>query len=146
MKNDGVRSLCDEYKGRIQRLLKIEELEVAETKGKKLTASQVMAGEAVSLRKVLPAGATTVALTRTGNAYDSKKFADLVDRWMVNAKDVAFLIGGANGLDPQLVRESDYGLSLSSLTFPHEIARLVLMEQIYRATSILRGEPYHKGE
>src|SRR5947209_7585680 len=65
--------------------------------------------------------------------------------WPREARDVAFVIGGATGLDPAVFDRCDGRLSLSTWTLPHELARLVLLEQIYRAGTILRGEPYHKG-
>jgi 23S rRNA (pseudouridine1915-N3)-methyltransferase len=80
-----------------------------------------------------------------GRAHTSDQFARLVGRWRDGARDVAFLLGGAHGLPDDLVQDVDAALSLSPMTLPHELARLVLLEQLYRAGTILRGEPYHKG-
>jgi 23S rRNA (pseudouridine1915-N3)-methyltransferase len=79
-----------------------------------------------------------------GKPRDSDEFAAWLQRARENARDVAFLIGGAFGIDPSLKADAAGAVSLSSLTFPHELARLVLAEQMYRAGTIIRGEPYHK--
>jgi 23S rRNA (pseudouridine1915-N3)-methyltransferase len=86
-----------------------------------------------------------VALTRGGRAPTSEQFARQVGRWREEARDVAFLLGGAYGLADALIEGAATTLSLSPLTLPHELARLVLLEQLYRAGTIQRGEPYHKG-
>ncbi len=88
----------------------------------------------------------TVALTRQGKAVGSRKLAGLLGEWALRSVDeVVFVIGGAFGLGPGILQRSTHQLSLSSLTLPHEVARLVLAEQLYRAGTILRNEPYHKG-
>ena len=84
-------------------------------------------------------------MTRAGRSEDSARFAGRVAGWQRAARDVALLIGGAFGLDPAVLGQCDAQLSLSPLTLPHELARLVLLEQLYRAGTILKGEPYHKG-
>jgi 23S rRNA (pseudouridine1915-N3)-methyltransferase len=101
--------------------------------------------EADRLRAACPAGAFLVALTRTGRVRTSEQFAEQVGRWRESPREVAVLIGGAWGLADALIAEADTTLSLSTMTLPHELARLVLLEQLYRAGTILRGEPYHKG-
>lgn len=75
---------------------------------------------------------------------DSRTFAALLQRWREEGRDVAFLLGGANGLAPEVLRCASRRISLAPWTLPHELARLVLMEQFYRAGTIVRGEPYHK--
>ena len=87
--------------------------------------------------------ATVVAMEVEGQALSSEVFARTLERWGARGKGtVAFLIGGADGLPPELSRAAHARISLSTLTFPHRLARLVLVEQIYRAMTILRGEPY----
>jgi len=68
-----------------------------------------------------------------------------LDRWQQDRRDPVFVVGGAHGLDQSVLDRADYTLSLSTFTLPHDLARIVLLEQLYRACSILRGEPYHKG-
>jgi 23S rRNA (pseudouridine1915-N3)-methyltransferase len=85
-----------------------------------------------------------VALDIRGKSYSSPEFARLLGDHMNYGRDMAFLIGGPFGLEPALRRESDLQLSLSPLTFPHDLVRVLLLEQLYRAFTILRGEPYHK--
>lgn len=95
----------------------------------------------------LPAGGETVALTRSGDALDSTGLARYLGELALHsAPGVTFVIGGAHGLGPEALARARKRLSLSALTFPHELARLVLAEQLYRAGTILRGEPYHKGD
>jgi 23S rRNA (pseudouridine1915-N3)-methyltransferase len=88
--------------------------------------------------------AEVVALTRSGQPMGSRAFASYLQDRALHAKDLAFVIGGAFGLGPTLLGRARQ-LTLSALTLPHDVARLLLAEQIYRAGTILRGEPYHKG-
>jgi len=86
-----------------------------------------------------------VALDRTGRQIDSESFATLLQRWQdQNRRTASFIIGGALGLSRQVVTTADLVLSLSSMTFTHEMARLILLEQVYRAFTILAGSKYHK--
>ena len=97
------------------------------------------------MRKATPPGGLRVALDERGDALTSLELA----RYIGEARDrsvpgVTFWIGGADGLDPALLREADRRLSLGRLTLPHRLARLVLVEQLYRAMAILHGDPYHR--
>ena len=86
-----------------------------------------------------------IALDRNGKQFNSEEFAKLIEDKMVHFnKDFAFFIGGANGFSGDFVKSCDFSLSFSKMTFPHEIARLLLLEQIYRAFTIIKGEQYHK--
>jgi 23S rRNA (pseudouridine1915-N3)-methyltransferase len=87
-----------------------------------------------------------IAVTRPGADLSSTGFAARLAGWMGDGRDVALVLGGSYGLDLRALGPVEGGLSLSALTLPHELARLVLLEQIYRAGTILRGEPYHKGQ
>lgn len=107
----------------------------------------VREAEAERVERRIPVDGEVWALTREGRPLTSARLAEtLADRMTMGSAGVTFLIGGAFGLDDRLVRRSDRALSLSRFTFPHELARLVLAEQIYRAGTILRNEPYHKGD
>ena len=101
--------------------------------------------EASRLRARWPAGAMLVALAGEGKAWGSDELAGKLEAWRLAARPVALLIGGSNGLAPGLIRESDVAWILGPLTLPHELARVIVAEQLYRAFTILRGEPYHKG-
>ncbi len=139
------RTAGEEYLRRARRGVQIRVAEVPEAGRRAATPATARRLEATRLEAAVPPGAYTVALTRTGRTLSSDAFARLVERWREGARDVAVLLGGAFGLDDRLLATADLQLSLSPLTLPHELARLVLLEQLYRAGTILRGEPYHKG-
>lgn len=100
--------------------------------------------EARALRAALPEG-ITVALDEHGKTLGSEAFAQQLARWRDDGRPaVGFLIGGPDGLDATLVRDADLALSFSPLTWPHQLVRIMLAEQLYRATTILAGHPYHR--
>ena len=103
-----------------------------------------MRREAEALRARIPPAALMVALDRTGQAPDSAGFARLLAQWMAAGRTPCFLIGGAEGLDPTLVAQAGHLLSLGPLVWPHMLARAMLAEQLYRATTIMAGHPYHR--
>lgn len=144
LRNAGIRSACDDYLTRARRYFRIEVREVA-GRASKRGPRETTTAEGKALLAALPENSTVVALTRAGRAEDSTRFAGRVAAWQRSGRDVALLIGGAFGLDDSVLQRSDAHLSLSPLTFPHEMARLVLLEQLYRAGTILKAEPYHKG-
>ena len=136
-----------EYEARAGRYWSLEVVEVrAERGGAARPPADVMAREAERLRAALVPGLETIALTREGRAWGSARLARHLDELRVRAHPGAsFLIGGALGLEGALVRGATRRLSLSGMTLPHDMARLVLAEQLYRAGTILRGEPYPTG-
>ena len=101
--------------------------------------------ESERLRGSLPAEATVVALDQRGEAYTTESFAGLIGGWQQQGRDVALLIGGAEGLDAALKQSAQLMLSVSSMTLPHQLVRVLLAEQLYRAVSLLRNHPYHRG-
>ena len=101
-----------------------------------------MAKEAEAIAAALRPDERLVLLTEEGRTYDSVAFAQQLRN--SGSERLAFVIGGAEGLDPALKARANWRLSLSPMTFPHELARLLLLEQLYRASSILQGGPYHK--
>ena len=104
-----------------------------------------MAGEAALLARASPAGAIRVVLDERGAALDSPAFARWLAAWRDDgAGDLAFLIGGADGLAPELRESADFALSLGAMVWPHLLVRVLLAEQLYRAASILAGSPYHR--
>ncbi len=134
IKERGLRDVIDDYQKRIGRYATIRELELKDASETEVEAR---------FRKAIPDRAKLVALEVEGKALSSEGLA----KWVGNVEDsptshLVFLIGGAYGLPQKLSREADLSLSLSKMILPHRIARVVLVEQIYRAFTILRGEPY----
>ena len=102
------------------------------------------ADEAGMLRAALPEG-IVIALDEHGKTMPSAAFAQQLGRWRDDGRQaVSFVIGGADGLDPAFVKAADLTLSFSPLTWPHQLVRIMLAEQLYRATTILSGHPYHR--
>jgi 23S rRNA (pseudouridine1915-N3)-methyltransferase len=102
------------------------------------------AAEAARIRSALPAGCAVVALDERGKDWTTQQLAQQLSRWRDASEPVAFVIGGPDGLDDSIKRDARLQLRLSSMTLPHALARVVLVEQIYRAWSILAGHPYHR--
>lgn len=107
-------------------------------------AAKLMQLEAERIRKAIPAGDIVVAMDEHGRDFTTMDFAKKVDGWKNEGCGVTFLIGGADGLDPELKKGCRMMLRLSSMTLPHAFARVMLVEQIYRAWSILNNHPYHR--
>ena len=104
-----------------------------------------MGAEAELLARVLPAGALIVAMDERGRTLTSPQFAEQIARWRDSGRqDVAFLIGGADGLAPDLRARADASISLGAMVWPHMLVRVMLAEQLYRAATILAGSPYHR--
>ncbi|MGB5866113.1 MAG: 23S rRNA (pseudouridine(1915)-N(3))-methyltransferase RlmH [Sulfitobacter sp.] len=104
-----------------------------------------MAGEAVLLRRAVPTGALICGLDERGTVETSPQFASRIADWRdLGRSDLAFVIGGADGIDPALRSEADHLLSFGSMVWPHMMVRVMLAEQLYRAASILSGGPYHR--
>jgi 23S rRNA (pseudouridine1915-N3)-methyltransferase len=128
LKDRGLRALVDDYLTRLRRYAPCEEVEVKEP---------------AQLERALPPDALLVTLEVNGEALTSNELALRLERWLSRGKGVvAFAIGGAEGLPASLLARSSFRLSLSRMTLPHRLARLVLAEQLYRAFTIQRGEPY----
>ena len=140
-----VEELVDTYKLRLKPYAKLEEIWVKETPFRKPEdAARVREAEKEAFLARIPKGAFVVALTEEGKTFDSPTFAKTLDRFAEGgARPIAFLVGGPLGLSRELIKEADASLSLSPLTFPHNIARALLLEQLYRAGTILAGKTYH---
>ena len=109
------------------------------------SAASRKAEEARAIHEHLPGDVRLVALDERGKAIDSHGFAQQLIHWRDDGRaGVAFVIGGADGLDPDFVARADLTLSFSPLTWPHQLVRIMLAEQLYRATTILSGHPYHR--
>jgi len=116
----------------------------AEPRGAGRTAAQCMAAEAVRLAAACPKGARRVALDEHGTRLTTAQLAERMRAWRGDGRDVALLIGGADGLDPALKTGVDETLRLSDLTLPHAFVRVLLAEALYRAWSVIEGHPYHR--
>jgi len=109
-----------------------------------LRLSEIAALEAGRLLRALPKNARVIALDRGGITQSTSDIARRMEYWMRGGRRVALLIGGADGLPPQILRGADEIWSLSALTFAHPLARVIVAEQIYRCYSLLEGLPYHR--
>jgi 23S rRNA (pseudouridine1915-N3)-methyltransferase len=135
-----------EFEERAGRYWKLEVIEVAAgAGGAHAPGPRVQEAEAERILARIPEGLEVVALTRDGKPMGSRELAGYLEGHAVRSSaGVAFVIGGAFGLGAPVLERANRKLSLSSFTFPHEMARLVLTEQLYRAGTLVRGEPYHK--
>jgi 23S rRNA (pseudouridine1915-N3)-methyltransferase len=133
-----------EYETRAARYWPLEVREIREEPSRALPVEQVRRREGERLADTLPAGAHVVACDQRGLSMTSEVFAHWVQRRREEARDLAFVIGGAYGLGDPVRSAATTTLSLAPWTLPHELARLVLAEQLYRAGTIVRREPYHK--
>ena len=139
------RELIDDYTTRFDRtgralaLGPFVEHEVEDKKGGGMEA------EAVLLERALPGGALLVTLDERGRLLSSPEIADHLAKWRdVGRQDVAFVIGGADGIAPALRARADFSISFGKMVWPHMMVRVMLAEQLYRASAILSGAPYHR--
>ncbi len=139
------RDLIDDYAARFDRtgralfLGPLTEHEVEDKRG------GGMAAEAEMLARSVPAGALVVTLDERGSIVTSPEFAAMLARWRdAGRQDLAFVIGGADGIDPTLRARADASISFGKMVWPHMLVRVMLCEQLYRAASILAGLPYHR--
>ena len=139
------RALIDDYTTRFDRMgrgLGFGPLDVHEVEDRKGGGT---ATEARLLRRAIPQGAVVVALDERGKLMTSPEFAQCLARWRDSGRgDVAFVIGGADGLASDLRDRADLSLSFGRMVWPHMLARVMLAEQLYRAAAILAGRPYHR--
>ena len=143
------REAVSEYGKRLSRYCKLEIREVEDEKtiegasGK--AQEQILAREAERILRFLPENAYVITLEIEGRMYDSEAFAEKIQDLGINgASHIVFVIGGSLGLHNIIKKRADLAVSFSKMTFPHQLMRVVLLEQIYRAYRIINGEPYHK--
>lgn len=141
MREPGLARLADDYAGRIRHSVPFQVAEVREGRGKR--PDDVKRAESEMLLK-LAGKARIVLLEERGECMDSASFAARIDRELGLRRDVVFAVGGAHGHDDTLRDAAAWRWSLSPLTMPHELARVVALEQLYRAMTIRAGLPYHK--
>lgn len=135
-----------EYETRVRRYFSLEVVEIKEHPAHHASgAAEVVDEEGKRILSRLPTGHEVLALDSRGESWSSERLAEHLAALALSARPgLAFVIGGALGLSPAVLNRADRHLSLSAFTFPHEMARLILTEQLYRAGTILRNEPYHK--
>jgi 23S rRNA (pseudouridine1915-N3)-methyltransferase len=140
-----IQSGFGEYVKRLPPEIRVELVEIKpedRTSGK--TVEKAKALEAERILAAVPAGATVIALDEKGRSVSTQGLSVMLAGWMRDATHPAFVIGGADGLSDEVRARADKLLSLSALTLPHGLVRVVLAEQLYRAWSILAGHPYHR--
>ena len=137
-------SLIEDYRQRLTHSLPFEIVVLPDLKNaKSLTEEQVKTAEGDAILRFLTPSMDVILLDEHGREYRSVEFADFLQRKMTSGKDLTLVIGGPYGFSPAVYARANGKLSLSQMTFSHQMIRLMAIEQIYRAMTILRGEPYH---
>ena len=140
-----VYQACDEYIKRLPRELQLQTIEVPLIKrGKNPDIKRISRDESRKLMAAVPSGCILVALDIKGKRLTTEKLATSMDQWMQQGMDIAIVIGGPDGLSDELLQQAEQRLSLSDMTFPHPLVRIIIVEQLYRAWSILSHHPYHR--
>ncbi|MCI8484783.1 MAG: 23S rRNA (pseudouridine(1915)-N(3))-methyltransferase RlmH [Lachnospiraceae bacterium] len=143
------RQAIEEFEKRLSRYCKLEILAVADEKtpdsASQAEMDKIKEREGERLRKHMPEGAWVCALAIDGSMLDSVELSEKLERLGVEGKShLIFVIGGSLGLSEKIMKQADFKLSFSKMTFPHQLMRVILLEQIYRSYRIMAGEPYHK--
>jgi 23S rRNA (pseudouridine1915-N3)-methyltransferase len=144
--NAPIKSLISDYVARLSHLASVEIVEMPDlSKRRGLKGASLLSAERVEMEHALSPEGRKVVLDAQGKQFSSPEFA----RWFAAAqtqgmREIAFILGGPDGIDPALLQQANVRLSLGAMTWTHEMARVLLLEQIYRAFSILRNIPYHK--
>lgn len=139
----------NEFKKRLSKYCKLDIVEVNDEKAPENLSEKekrmVKEKEGEKILRKLPLNSFVIALEIEGKSLSSIEFSKKIESVMVNGiNDITFIIGGSLGLSKEVLNKSHYKLSFSKMTFPHQLMRLILLEQIYRAFRIMKGEPYHK--
>ena len=143
------REAIREFEKRLGRYVKLELIEVTDEKTPDHASAQenmqIIEKEGQRLQKYISENAYVIALAIDGNELDSVEFSEKINHLGVQGiSHIQFLIGGSLGLAPGLLKRADYQLSFSKMTFPHQLMRVILLEQVYRSFRIMNHEPYHK--
>lgn len=141
-----VDAAFDEYAKRMPREmpLQLKELKPARRSSATGDTARWLQAEAERIEAAVPQGALRVVLDEHGRSFPTRTLADHLQRWRNDGRDIVFIIGGADGLADTVKSRADLLWSLSPLTLPHGLVRVVLAEQLYRAASLLAGHPYHR--
>lgn len=143
------RDGIEEYKKRLSKYCKLEIIEVADEKtpdnASEVEENLIKEKEAARMEKYIKQDAYTIALAIDGKMLDSVELSKKIDLLGVRGKSqIIFIIGGSLGISDKILKEVDYKLSFSKMTFPHQLMQMILLEQIYRSYRIMNNEPYHK--
>ena len=142
---DWVNRGYNEYANRLTGNIRLHLKEIpAEKRSKNSDTRVICQKESVKLTKAIPDGCHVVALDVLGQAWSTEKLAKQMENWMMSGKDVALLVGGPEGMTRDCVNQADQVWSLSSLTFPHPLVRVILAEQLYRGWTVTENHPYHR--
>ncbi|PWW35948.1 23S rRNA (pseudouridine1915-N3)-methyltransferase [Chromohalobacter israelensis] len=142
---DWVTRGVDEYLKRLPRDFSVEIVEIAPGKrGKNADVARAIQGEGNAMLAKLRDQERVIALAVDGQHWSTERLAANADHWRQDGRDVALLVGGPDGLDPRLLSRAEQRWSLSALTLPHPLVRILLAEQLYRAWTLLAGHPYHR--
>ncbi len=149
IKEKYLKDAIAEYSKRLTKYCKLDILEVADEKtpdnASEIVEEAIRDKEAERIMKHIKDDMYVVTLEIGGKMLTSEELASKIERLGIQGKsDVAFVIGGSIGLGKEVLKRSDYALSFSKMTFPHQLMRVILLEQIYRSYRIIKGEPYHK--
>lgn len=140
-----VRENCEDYAARLRSRLKLDFVEIpAGARGAERGVRRAVRIEATRLLAALRPREFVVALDEHGEEFTTRELASWLESRLQAGRDVAFLVGGADGLAAEVLARADFKLSLSRLTLPHALARVLLMEQLYRAQSVRDHHPYHR--
>ncbi len=143
IRDKNIKSLGNLYKDRIKNFVKVLEIELKPEKDK-APGKIAIKKESEKILKTIDYGNIRILLDREGKMFDSVEFSKFLGRLIDEGKSVDFVIGGAWGVDKKIFKEFNFILSFSKMTFPHELTRLILYEQIYRAFTIIKRTGYHK--
>jgi len=143
------REAVEEYSTRLSKYCRLELVEVPDEKApenlSRAQELQIIQKEGQGILKHIKEDAYVIALAIKGKQLSSEGLAEFMDNLGIKGRsNIAFVIGGSLGLSDEVLKRADYQLSFSQLTFPHQLMRVVLLEQVYRGFRIVRGEPYHK--
>lgn len=149
IKEKYLKDAIAEYRKRLSRYCKLEILEVADEKtpdgASEIVEENIREKEGERILKLIKEDAYVITLEISGKMLTSEELADRIETLGIQGKShLVFVIGGSIGLGREVLRRSDYALSFSKMTFPHQLMRVILLEQIYRSYRIINGEPYHK--
>lgn len=134
----------DDYARRLPPECSLRLIEIDPGRRGKDSAAQALAVEGRRLLKSVPKGAGVIALERSGEAWSTEELANQLRGWLTGGRDQVLLIGGADGLARDCLERAEQHWSLSPLTLPHQLVRVIVAEQLYRAWSLLQGHPYHR--
>lgn len=149
LKEKYLREAIQEYAIRLTKYCKLDIVEVSDEKAPEDMSAAMEAAvrykEGQAILKQLRDDTYVIALAIQGKQLSSEKFADMIhDLGLRGKSNIAFVIGGSIGLSEEVLKRADYHLSFSAMTFPHQLMRVILLEQVYRGFRIIKGEPYHK--